>query len=348
MERTKFASWSATIGKDGLLYFHPRDVPVRVWAVSVQPAGVIWADAEIVRITESHVIARYTGETARLNRWSLVTSWAVWRGVMFVSSRTGRAARMFDAMWQARYGRAAGGVPPAMQMPLADAIKLLRVPDNYTKEDVETFRREVKKAHPDVGGTAEQFRKLVEARDRLLTSLGTSAPPPRPPEYAPNGMQVIFRSVKLGGQNRLGAALRLSRASCGGGLSALCPLTSQKPPHVHSPVFAQKRRTASLSCRLAGMEAHRLPGGNRRDHRRYGTQSARQPPLPRHRQGEPRQRGEGHCVPAGVRKRLSGSHLNRCQKKAPKGPFVLALRLPAALGRLRPLQGRFGPSSSAG
>src|SRR5215469_12699601 len=119
MERTKFASWSATIGKDGLLYFHPRDVPVRVWAVSVQPAGVIWADAEIVRITESHVIARYTGETARLNRWSLVTSWAVWRGVMFVSSRTGRAARMFDAMWQARYGRAAGGVPPAMQMPLA-------------------------------------------------------------------------------------------------------------------------------------------------------------------------------------------------------------------------------------
>jgi hypothetical protein len=35
------------------------------------------------------------------------------------------------------------------------------------------------------------FRKLVEARDRLLAALGTSAPPPKPPEYAPAGVQVV-------------------------------------------------------------------------------------------------------------------------------------------------------------
>jgi hypothetical protein len=43
------------------------------------------------------------------------------------------------------------------------------------------FRREVKKAHPDAGGTADLFRRLVEARDRLLATLGTSAPAPKAP-----------------------------------------------------------------------------------------------------------------------------------------------------------------------
>jgi hypothetical protein len=44
--------WCATETATGLLYFHPPDVPVRVWAVSIQPAGVIWADAEVVKVTE--------------------------------------------------------------------------------------------------------------------------------------------------------------------------------------------------------------------------------------------------------------------------------------------------------
>ena len=57
----------------------------------------------------------------------------------------------------------------------------------------------MKKAHPDLGGTAEMFHKLVEARDRLLAALGTSAPPPKPPAYAPSGMTVVYRS---GGSRR--------------------------------------------------------------------------------------------------------------------------------------------------
>jgi rRNA maturation protein Nop10 len=208
IDRDEF--WRATV-KDRRLLFHRPDVPVNVWAVSIQPAGVIWAEAEVSRITELNVIVRYAGETARLDRERLWKSWALWRGVIFVSSRTGRSAQRLDAMWQDRYGRAAGGVPPVMQMPLAEAMALPKVPADYSKEDVlAAFRREAKKAHPDAGGTAERFRQLVEARDRLLAALGTSAPAPKPPTYAPSGSHIVYRRVRIGAQGRLGHARRLT------------------------------------------------------------------------------------------------------------------------------------------
>jgi hypothetical protein len=116
--------WRAT-AKNRRIHFHRPDVPVSIHAVSIQPAGVIWADADICRITERNVTVRYAGEVARLNRESLWRHWALWRGVMFVSSRTGRVAQQLDAMWQHRYGHTTGGVPPVMQMPLAEAIALL-------------------------------------------------------------------------------------------------------------------------------------------------------------------------------------------------------------------------------
>jgi hypothetical protein len=37
--------WRATADGSGTLTFHPPDVPIRIWAVSIQPAGVIWAEA---------------------------------------------------------------------------------------------------------------------------------------------------------------------------------------------------------------------------------------------------------------------------------------------------------------
>jgi hypothetical protein len=211
--------WRATADKKGTLYFHPPDAPIRVWAVDIQPAGVIWADAEVSRITVRYVTVRYAGDTARLDRESLWRWWALWRNVYFVSSRSGHAAQLLDEMWQERYGRAydeygyanADFVPPAMRMPLAEAIALLMVPANFTKDDVlAAFRREVKKAHPDVGGTAEMFDRLVKARDRLLAALGTSAPAPKPPRYAPKGVQMLYRSLRLGGPAKLGSTRRLS------------------------------------------------------------------------------------------------------------------------------------------
>jgi hypothetical protein len=201
--------WRATLDTNGTLYFHPPDVPVRIWAVSIQRAGVIWAEVEAINvITERFVSVTYAGEKARLDREGLWKGWAVWRGVKFVSSRTGRAAQRLDDIWQDRYGRASGGVPPVMQMALAEAMALLGVPENFTKEDVlAAFRREAKKAHPDAGGTEEMFRKLVEARDRLLAALGTSAPPPK---YAPRGARMVYRRIRLGGSARIGNTRRLS------------------------------------------------------------------------------------------------------------------------------------------
>jgi len=68
--------------------------------------------------------------------------------------------------------------------------------------------RKAKQAHPDAGGTAEMFRMLVEARDRLLTALGTSAPPPKPPQYAPPGAIIRYRRVSSGTSRRLGSTTR--------------------------------------------------------------------------------------------------------------------------------------------
>jgi hypothetical protein len=47
-------------------------------------------------------------------------------------------------------------------------------------------------------------QKLVEARDRLLASIGTSAPAQKPPKYAPKGVQIVYRSVKVGGADGAG------------------------------------------------------------------------------------------------------------------------------------------------
>jgi hypothetical protein len=124
--------WCATTLK-GRLYFHPPDVPVRVWAVSIGPTGISWTEVEIIKVTERNVMVRYAGETARLDRGKLWCWWAFWRGVRFVSSRTGHIAAELDRTWWERYG-AKGNVPPSMQMPLAEAMALLGVPANYTRE----------------------------------------------------------------------------------------------------------------------------------------------------------------------------------------------------------------------
>jgi hypothetical protein len=190
----------------GRLWFHPPDLPVQVWAVRIDRSGVHWFDAEITKITDRNVVVRYAGEIARLDRRRLWHWWAFWRGCRFVSSRTGHIAAKLDGEWQRRFG-AGGGVPPSMQMPLERARALLGVPMDYTREDViAAFRRKAKAAHPDAGGTAEMFRILVEARDRLLSAIGTKAAPPKPPSYAPKGVRVVYR-VNISGsrpRRRLG------------------------------------------------------------------------------------------------------------------------------------------------
>jgi hypothetical protein len=197
--------WQAITLK-GRLYFHPPDVPVCVWAVSIQAAGIIWAESELIKVTARNVIVRYAGTTARLDRNKLWHWWAWWRGVMFVSSRTGRIAAELDALWQERYGKTTGGVPPSMQMPLATAMAFLGVSADYTRDEViVAFRRQAKKAHPDAGGTADMFRALVEARDRLLAAIGTSEPAPKMPTYYPSGVRLAYRSGRGSSAARIGS-----------------------------------------------------------------------------------------------------------------------------------------------
>jgi hypothetical protein len=189
------------------LRFYPADIPADVWAVTIDRTGVHWFDTEITKITARNVMVRYRGTIARLDRDRLWHWWAWWRGVRFVSSRTGRIAAALEEQWRRKYGTA-GAVPPAMQMPLEQARPLLGVHEDYTREDViAAFRRKAKAAHPDVGGTAEMFRILVEARDRLLTALGTSAPKPEMPDYAPRGVRMVYR-VGRSRQNQLGSGTR--------------------------------------------------------------------------------------------------------------------------------------------
>jgi hypothetical protein len=96
-------------------------------------------------------------------------------------------------MWFEQYWRPGTAAPPRMQMPLAEAIRLLGVPANFTVDDVVAgFRRMAKRAHPDVGGSVELFRRIVAARDRLLAMLGTTAPAPRMPEFAPKGVRLRY------------------------------------------------------------------------------------------------------------------------------------------------------------
>jgi hypothetical protein len=136
--------------------------------------------------------------------------WALWRGVYFTSSRTGYAARQFDQIWQNRYG-APGAAPPRMQMPLAEGMQLLGVPPGYTREDINAaFRRMAKLAHPDAGGSGELFRRTVQARDRLLDSLGIQETAPATPQFAPKGLRVHYRRVRSVGPRRLGHTRRLA------------------------------------------------------------------------------------------------------------------------------------------
>jgi hypothetical protein len=52
----------------------------------------------VTRITARNVMVRYAGEIARLDRETLWSWWAFWRGVRFVSSRTGRIAAALDEL----------------------------------------------------------------------------------------------------------------------------------------------------------------------------------------------------------------------------------------------------------
>jgi hypothetical protein len=204
--------WRTTETKDRRLWFHPANYPVRVWAVAIRPEGVVWADTEIVGIDNTYIRVRYRGEPATLDRKRLARSWTLYRNVYFTSMRSGYAARSFEQMWWEQFWRPGTSAPPAMQMLLAEAIKLLGVPADFTREDIiAAFRRKALRCHPDHGGTEAQFIELVKARDRLLAALGTRASAPKMPTFAPKGAKLRYGTWRAGGSARqLGHTRRLA------------------------------------------------------------------------------------------------------------------------------------------
>jgi hypothetical protein len=116
--RVEMEFWPATADKSGTLWFHPPDVPIRVWAITIQPAGVIWAESAIGRISENHVTVRCAGETARLDREKLWRHWGC--GAASRSSQAAAAPRPASSM---RSGKTAGDGPPARSEERASATR---------------------------------------------------------------------------------------------------------------------------------------------------------------------------------------------------------------------------------
>jgi hypothetical protein len=199
------AYWQMTERADRTVVFHNRDYPVRVWAVQIVRHGVIWAETQITSITKGRVNVRYCDEHASLDRSMLAFRWAIWRSVYFVSECNGFAARSFERVWAEHYGH----LFPTL-LPLEEAKRLLSVPDDYSREDILIgFRRAAKRCHPDHGGTAEQFRALVEARDRLLASIGITAP--KQPKFRPAGVKVRYYVASKSTPRLSGGRARLHR-----------------------------------------------------------------------------------------------------------------------------------------
>jgi hypothetical protein len=172
-----------------------------VWAVQICPHGVLWAEATLAGLTKTKVRVRYQGDLVLLDRAHLAYGRVVyWRGVAFTARRRGIAAYLFDEEWQRQYAVRRERAP----MPIDQACALLGIGIDYTREMVlVSFRRAVKKAHPDVGGTSEAFRALYEARDRLLATLGTQAPLSREPSFiAPKGVKIVYRQASAKGKGR--------------------------------------------------------------------------------------------------------------------------------------------------
>jgi hypothetical protein len=188
---TDLASWRATVLKDRSLIFHDRMQPARVWAVAVTRDGVVWEEAEIVAITTERVSVVYRGVRCPLHR-PLGIFGSRWRGVRFVDERDGWTAAQLEQQWQEKFGHF---FPARMELSVARAM--LGLPESYTREDVlAAYCKAALRCHPDQGGTAEQFRALVEARDRLLAAIGTSAPKPKMPDFTPRAPHCLPRGAQ--------------------------------------------------------------------------------------------------------------------------------------------------------
>lgn len=194
--------WHETLHADGSVVFHYYDHPVRCWAVTIARLGVQFFEAEIVAIGRRRFSVIYQGVRCSLDRDKAALYGAWWRGVCFTTRQDGYAADSFWKRWHDQFGR----LEP-LRLPLDLARQMLGIVGNYTREQVITaFRKLAMKLHPDHGGDAEMFRKLIEARDLLLSLIGTKADPvkDKKPTFYPSGTKIVYRVWRPGGPRRIG------------------------------------------------------------------------------------------------------------------------------------------------
>jgi hypothetical protein len=195
--------WRRSSLESRRLVFHLRNFPLRVWAVQVVPGGVLWAEVEIVAVHRRRVSVRYQEVRAVLDRETLADGQAVWRGVYFSGRRDGQAAEKFDLLWQRLFGDRAGvgGAPAMPPLALDEARRRLGLSADFSLDDIKAaFRGAALQAHPDHGGSAEVFRRLIEARDRLLRALGVAEP--TEPMFVEKGVPLRYTRVQLDVRSR--------------------------------------------------------------------------------------------------------------------------------------------------
>jgi hypothetical protein len=125
--------WRASPLSGRRIVFHHRTRPLRVWAVAIRRSGLVWAEATIRSITAERVNVTYEGEKASLNREALADFGAWWRGVRFLSDRSGFGPANVYERWRKRYGHLPENVG---LMSLEEARRLLGVGENYTRADI--------------------------------------------------------------------------------------------------------------------------------------------------------------------------------------------------------------------
>ena len=190
-QRVRILARDARRKRNPLLSIRPTS---RASLGRVDPAaGVIWVEAEVDRITERNVIVRYAGETARLDREGCGSI-----GRSGATSTSLRAAADGPRSTSTRDGRIATGAPPAAfrrpcrcRSPRRWRCSRFRpTSPRRTCSPLSAARR--RRRIPTSAERPKCFARSSKARDRLLASIGTSAPAPKPPSTRRRAHQVVY------------------------------------------------------------------------------------------------------------------------------------------------------------
>jgi len=137
-----------------------------IWTVKVSPQGVVWREAQVVRLTETRATILLDGIKAVVGRERLDYGFLAYsrrHRCRFAAGRHGLAEAIVEIEWALLYGRRA-----AAQDKAAALLGLPPGQEHYEREEVQAaFRKTAKGAHPDRGGDPEVFDAVVKARDAL-------------------------------------------------------------------------------------------------------------------------------------------------------------------------------------